>query len=162
MGRIAAPHGVRGAMKVRPASADPAALLAYETWWVRQGDGAWSARRVRSARGHGTMLVAELADVESREQAAALRGADVGVPRAALPDPGEGAYYQADLAGMSVVNREGVVLGVLEDFIESGAHPIARVVDPVRGARLIPWVDAYVDAVDLDARRIDVDWTAEE
>jgi 16S rRNA processing protein RimM len=157
MGRIAAPHGVRGAMKVKPASADPAALLAYGEWWLRTA-GAWSARRVNVAREQGTMLVVELAGVESREAAAALRGTEVGVPRESLPHPGEGAYYQADLAGMQVVNREGVVLGVLEDFIESGAHPVARVVDDAGVERLIPWVDAYVDAVDVDARHIDVDW----
>ena len=73
MGRIAAPHGVRGAMKVKPASADPAALLAYGEWWLRTA-GAWSARRVNVAREQGTMLVVELAGVESREAAAALRG----------------------------------------------------------------------------------------
>jgi 16S rRNA processing protein RimM len=161
MGRLAAPHGVRGAMKVKPLSADPAALRAYDEWWLRESGGAWSARRVRTVRDQGTMLVVELAGVESREEAFALCGADVGVPRAALPDPGVDAFYQADLAGMRVVNREGVVLGVLEDFIESGAHPIARVVE-AGGERLIPWVDAYVDAVDVDARRIDVDWAAED
>jgi 16S rRNA processing protein RimM len=158
MGRIAAPHGVRGAMKVKPASAEPAALLAYDEWWLRTA-GAWSARRVNVAREQGTMLVVELAGIESREAAAALRGTEVGVPRESLPDAGDGAHYQADLAGMQVVNREGVVLGVLEDFIESGAHPIARVVDDAGVKRLIPWVDAYVDAVDVDARRIDVDWS---
>jgi len=158
MGRIAAPHGVRGAMKVKPVSEDPSTLLAYDEWWLRTAAGAWSARRVRQVREQGTMLVAELAGVESRDDAAALRGLEVGVPRASLPDPGEGAHYQADLAGMRVVNREGVVLGVLENFIESGAHPIARVVDDAGGDRLIPWVEAYVDAVDVDARRIDVDW----
>jgi 16S rRNA processing protein RimM len=163
MGRVAAPHGVRGALKVRPVSADPAALLDYDEWWLRRSDAkAWTPCRIRSAREQGTMLVVELAGVESREGAAALRGADVGIPRALLPPLREDEHYQDDLVGLSVVNREGVVLGVLRDFVESGAHPIARVVDAAGGERLIPWVDAYVDGVDMAAQRIGVDWPAEE
>lgn len=163
MGRVAAPHGVRGALKVRPVSADPAALLGYDEWWMRRSDaGAWTARRIRSVREQGTMLVVELAGVESREDAAALRGAEVGVPREWLPPLGEDEYYQDDLVGFSVVNREGIVLGFLRDFVASGAHPIARIVDETGGERLVPWVDAYVDGVDMDARRIGVDWLADE
>jgi 16S rRNA processing protein RimM len=108
----------------------------------------------------GTLLAVALACGESRAAPSSLRRTERGVPRHSLPDAGEGAYYQADLAGMRMVNREGVVLGVLEDFIESGAHPIARVVDDAGAQRLIPWVDAYIDGVDVDARRIDVDWPA--
>jgi 16S rRNA processing protein RimM len=163
MGRIAAAHGVRGAVKVKPESADPAALLAYGEWWLRQRGGeAWTPRRVRSVREQGTMLVAELAGVESREAAATLHGFDVGVPRDWLPAAGKDEHYQADLVGMRVVNRDGVTLGVLADFVESGAHPIARVVDDAGVERLIPWVEAYIDAVDVEARQIDVDWPAAE
>ena len=76
MGRVAAPHGVRGAVKVRPESADPAALSEYAQWWLRSKAGAWTPYRVREVREHSGMLVAQLAEVESREQAALLRGAE--------------------------------------------------------------------------------------
>jgi 16S rRNA processing protein RimM len=158
MGRVAAPHGVRGALKIRPLSAAPDALLAYDTWWLRMREGDFAPYRVRGARAQGDALVAELAGVESREAAFSLRGAEVAIPREALPEPGEDEYYQGDLVGMRVMNREGVELGVLEDFVESGAHPIARVVDHAGVERLIPWVDAYVDGVDVAERRIDVEW----
>jgi 16S rRNA processing protein RimM len=161
MGRVAAPHGVRGALKIKPLSAAPDALLHYKTWWLRLRDGDFAAYRVRSAREHGDSLVAELAGLESREAAFALRGAEIAVPREALPQPGNDEYYQGDLIGIHVVNREGVELGLLQDFVESGAHPIARVVDAAGVERLIPWVDAYIDGVDAAERRMDVDWPAE-
>jgi 16S rRNA processing protein RimM len=158
MGRVAAPHGVRGALKVRPESAEPTALSAYAQWWLRSKGGIWTPYRVRDVRAQSGMLVAQFTEVGSREQAALLRGAEVGVPRDVLPPPGQDEYYQADLIGMAVMNREGVTLGVIVGFADSGAHPIMRVTGSEGVERLIPWVPQFVNAVDVAARRIDVDW----
>jgi 16S rRNA processing protein RimM len=161
MGRVGAPHGVRGAFRVRPECADPASLLDHREWLLRARDGAWTGHRVRDVRPQGDALVAQLEGVESREAAGALRGAEIGVPRESLPPLAEDEHYQADLVGLAVVNREGVALGTLSDFVESGAHPIARVIDGNGVERLIPWVPQHVDQVDVAARRIDVDWPAD-
>jgi 16S rRNA processing protein RimM len=59
---------------------------------------------------------------------------------------------------MTVVNRAGDLLGSVVDFVESGAHPIVRVAGQDGSERLIPWIDQYVDRVDVAAKRIDVDW----
>jgi 16S rRNA processing protein RimM len=164
MGRIAAPHGVRGAIKVQPHSADPGALLGHPQWWVRRrvGSADWMPYRVLAGRQHAGVLVAELSGIESREAAGALRGADVGVPREALPPPGNDEYYRTDLIGMAVVNRAGQTLGEVIEFIDTGAHPILRVATGGGSERLIPWAGPYIDRVDVDARRIDVDWVADD
>jgi 16S rRNA processing protein RimM len=62
---------------------------------------------------------------------------------------------------MNVVNRAGVHLGRIVGLTESGAHPLLRVADVGGTERLIPFVAAYVDRIDGDARRIDVDWEAD-
>ena len=159
MGRIGAPHGVRGAVKVTPFCADPESLLAQAEWWLRSAGG-WSPRRLRSGRERAGVVVAELEGVRSRDEALALRGAEVGVPRERLPGLAAGEHYQADLVGMAVVNRNGEKLGEVAGFMESGAHPIVRVAGPGGAERLIPWVAPYIDRVDASARRIDVDWPA--
>jgi len=159
MGRVGAPHGVRGAFRVAPLSADPDALLAFAQWWLRARDGdAWKECRVASSRVHSGSILAEIAGVTTRDAAAALRGAAIGVPQQMLPALAEDEYYQADLVGMAVVNRDGCVLGTVADFVESGAHPIVRVAQPDGPERLIPWIQQYVDGVDVAQRRIDVDW----
>jgi 16S rRNA processing protein RimM len=159
MGRVAAPHGVRGSIKVQPLCADPATLLDLPQWWLRRRDaGDWSPYRVVGCRLHSAVLVAELEGVVTREAAGVLRGAHVGVPRELLPAPAEDEYYRADLVGMSVVNRGGCSLGRAVEFVDSGAHPILRVASDDGTERLIPWVAQYVDRVDVAARRIDVDW----
>ncbi|MDQ2916520.1 MAG: ribosome maturation factor RimM [Pseudomonadota bacterium] len=163
MGRVGAPHGLRGALKVKAQSADPASLLDYDEWWVRTHAGAtWVAYRVLAGREQAGMLVADLAGIASREAACALRGADVGVPRASLPALGDDEHYQADLIGMTVVNRNAETLGVVAEFAESGAHPILRIAGDDGRERLIPWVPQYIDGVDAAARRIEVDWPAND
>ncbi len=162
MGRVLAPFGVRGSIKVRPLSATPDALLRFATWWVRsgRGDPAWREMRRVAARMHAGALVVELAGVDTREAALLLKGSDIGVPRAALPAAEAGEIYWADLVGMIVVNREGVTLGRVSEVTEHGAHPLLRVARPgVQGSeRLIPYVPAIVERVDRAARVIDVDW----
>ena len=159
MGRVAAPHGVRGAIRVQPMSADPASLLDFAQWWLRvPRAGGWTPYRVRWSRMQAGTIVGEVETVASRDAAASLRGADVGVPRDLLPGLAADEYYQADLVGMTVVNRAGELLGSVAGFVESGAHPIVRVAAADGSERLIPWVPQFVERVDAAAHRIDVDW----
>ena len=158
MGRIAGPHGVRGALKVQPLSDDPQALLDFRQWWLRARDGdAWRAYDVMSSRLHSGAIVAELGGIVTRDDAGGLRGAWIGVPHDDLPALADGEHYQADLVGLAVVNRAGDALGSVVGFVASGAHPIVRVRGD-DGERLIPWIDQYINRVDVAARRIDVDW----
>jgi 16S rRNA processing protein RimM len=164
MGRIVAPYGIKGWVKVLPMTSEPETLLGHATWWVRGRGGvdAWTMHTLEAGRQHGAILLAQLSGLADREAAALLNGADIGVPRAALPAPAEGEIYWSDLTGLAVVNREGVHLGVVAGVQDFGAHPIlrvAKVTDTGASAeRLIPFVDAYVDGIDVEARRIDVDW----
>jgi 16S rRNA processing protein RimM len=159
MGRVAAPHGVRGAFRVLPLSEDPAALLDFPRWWLKIGDGgAWKPHVVASSRVHSGTIVAELDGLTTRDAAAALRGAMIGVPHDELPPLAEDEHYQSDPVGMAVVNRDGETLGTVVDFVESGAHPIVRVAREDGGERLIPWIALYIEGIDAQARRIDVDW----
>ena len=162
MGRVAAPHGVRGAFKVQPLSEDPESLLAFAQWWLRARDtDPWRPYKVTSSRLHSGAIVAELDGVATRDAAGVLRGASIGVPHDQLPALAEDEHYQADLVGMTVVNRAGDVLGSVVDFVASGAHPIMRVAGQDGNVRLIPWIDQYIDRVDVAVKRIDVDWLAD-
>jgi 16S rRNA processing protein RimM len=158
MGRVIAAFGVRGSLKIEPLSSEPDALSRYRTWYLRKfGDDAWQRREVEGARLQGTALVAELAGIADREAAALWRGADVAVPRDALPPAGDDEIYAADLVGYRVVNREGVALGRVQAVTEAGAHPLLAV-EHEGGMRLIPYVPAIVTGVDREAATIEVEW----
>ena len=163
MARIGAAHGVRGEVRVRPLSSDPAALLEARHWWLRRGtiDAAWQRCRLRGVRRQGDQVIVQIDDAATRDAASMLRGAEIGIDRADLAPPNAGEWYRHDLVGMAVVTREGVTLGTVRGFADSRAHPLLEVAGEGGVVRLIPWVPEYVVAVDPVARRVDVDWQSD-
>ena len=162
MAKVLAPYGVNGWIKARPFSEAPDALAGYARWWLREaGTAQWREVAPLAARVHSGLVLAQLGAIDTREAALALRGAEIGVPRAAMPALEGGALYWSDLIGLAVVNRAGIALGTVAEVQEYGAHPVLRVApgpEEGRAERLIPLVAAHVDRIDLAARRIDVDW----
>jgi 16S rRNA processing protein RimM len=156
MGRVAAPHGVKGWIKVVPFAAAPDALARHARWWIG-ARGEWEEAEVVETAPHGTVLAARLAGCTDRDAAARLRGREVAVPRAALPEPAPGEYYWADLIGLEVVTAKGEPLGSVTGLFSTGPHDVLRVGEGKR-ERLLPFVETVVRKVDVAARRIEVDW----
>ncbi|OGA15008.1 MAG: 16S rRNA processing protein RimM [Betaproteobacteria bacterium RIFCSPLOWO2_02_FULL_66_14] len=152
MGRVVASYGVLGWLAVR---GEIEALSGIRRWWIDGVERALEQRRMHSGR-----LLAKLAGIETREQARLLRGKPVSVPHDALPEPAQGTYYWADLAGLEVVTDQGLVLGVVKGMFSNGAHDVMQLAGEGR-ERLLPFVPAVVKRVDLVARRIEVDWGAD-
>jgi 16S rRNA processing protein RimM len=128
-----------------------------------------SPLRVQRAREQGDAVVATAQDITDRNAAEALVGCSIWISRASFPTPDVDEFYWIDLIGLAVVNREGVELGQVVDLIETGPSCVLRVVpgpasappEPAADDILIPFVAAYVDAVDLPGRLITVDWQAD-
>jgi 16S rRNA processing protein RimM len=148
-GRVADPYGVRGWLRV--VVDEPEVLAAAPVWWI---DG--EARAVNESRPHSGTLLAKLEGIESPEAARRFKGKPVSIPR---PDAGAGRYYWSDLVGLEVVNEQGVVLGVVKQMSSNGAHDVMEVAGD--RTRLLPFVPAYVNKVDLQNRRIEVEWEAD-
>jgi 16S rRNA processing protein RimM len=167
VGRILDAWGVKGWFKVLPHSADPQALFSSKRWYLQpseRGPQAFSGTvllRVREAREHSDSVVAHTDAVEDRATAELLRGARIFVPRSSFPTATEDEYYWVDLIGLDVVNREGVHLGRVTELMATGPQTVLVLEYEEAGKtqeRMLPFVSAYVDKVDLQARRIDVDW----
>ena len=106
--------------------------------------------------GSGGQLTAKLSGVNDRDQAQALRGAKVSVPRSELPQRDDKDFYRADLIGCDVVNLAGVRLGSVKHFVETPA----QVLMVVRGEQeyWVPAIPRHLRRVDLQARQVVVDW----
>ena len=179
VGRVLDAWGVKGWVKVLPHSAEPEALLQARAWHLqapearhRPGFSAFTgtvAVQVEQSRLHSDALVAQLAGVDDRNAAEALKGARIFLSRADFPQPSVDEYYWVDLIGLPVFNREGEPLGEVRDLMATGPSSVLVVAYTLAGEdgqersaeRMIPFVSAYVDAVDLAARRITVDWQAD-
>lgn len=173
VGRVLGAWGIKGGIKVKPFAADPQALFSSKRWFirppepspVRPGSGTEmpSLLRVIGAKEHGDGVVATVQEVADRTAAEALKGARVFVSRASFPTPDADEFYWVDLIGLAAVDRHDSLLGEVVGLIETGPHCVLRVQPAAADAAelLIPFVAAYVDKVDLPARRIVVDWEAD-
>ncbi len=175
VGRILGAWGIKGGIKVLPFASDPQALFASRRWFLKpaalplavaRAAAMPSLLRITQVREHGDAVVALAQELPDRNAAEAMVGARVFISRASFPTPADGEYYWVDLIGLTVVNRDGVALGTVADLIHTGPHSVLRVLMPgaradapaEEGERLIPFVAAYVDDVDMARRRITVDW----
>jgi 16S rRNA processing protein RimM len=156
MGRIVAPYAVRGWVKLQTFTEYLDSLLDYEVWRIGK-NGSWRDYRMLDGKVHGQYLLASLEGVNDRTGAEALMGLDVAVLRDEMPEADEDEYYWDDLIGLGVVNLAGEALGRVEGLLETGANDVLQVRDEER-ERLIPFVDAVVKEVDLEAGRMVVDW----
>lgn len=155
MGRVIAPYGIKGWIKVQPFTQKPEGLLNYPVWNVGKND-QWQCIGVEQAKVHGAAVVAKLAAIADREQAAALRGKQVAVSRQDFPDISDSEYYWTDLVGLRVMNTAGESLGTVARMIETGANDVMVVAGDRE--RLLPFVETVVRHVDLKGGMITVDW----
>ena len=176
VGRILDAWGVKGWLKILPHSTLPEALFSAKSWFLqapdakfRPGFSAFSgtvAINIDEAKTHSDSIVAKIVGLDDRDAAEALRGCRIFLPRSSFPAATKDEYYWVDLIGLNVVNREGVVLGCVRDLMATGPHSVLCVEytatredgSSALDERMIPFVASYVDAVDLSAKCITVDW----
>lgn len=131
VGRVADAHGVRGELRIAAYTEDPMALLGYRRLLREDGSLALELTAGRPAKGG---LTARAKGVADRNQAEALRGVVLYVPRSALPEPEEDEFYLADLIGLSVVTPEGAPLGRVRTVHDFGAGDLLEIEPPAGGA----------------------------
>ncbi len=162
LGRVSGAYGLKGWIKVQPASTD-SVLPRIKTWWIEQPPGTWNPHQVAGARLHGGGVVAQLQGFDDRTPAEGLKGARVWARRADFPAPPRGEFYWADLIGCTVLDPDGASLGTVTGLQDHGAHPILEVqpLDSARENLLIPFVEDIVLSVDATARSLRTSWRAD-
>ncbi len=167
VGRIADAWGIKGWFKVLPYSASPEALFSSKRWFLQpaeRGAKTFSGTvllKIKEAKDHSDSVVATSTEVPDRNAAELLKGARIFVSRASFPTPETDEYYWVDLIGLDVVNREGVALGAVRELLHTGPQTVLVLAYEEEGKakeRMIPFVSAYIDTVDLAGRRITADW----
>lgn len=154
VGRVGAPHGVRGEVRVTILSEDPTRFdrltQVYLAPAIEAPPRAWELVSWRPHKGQALLC---LAGVTDRNAAEALRDQWLLVPRAqALPlAPDE--FYICELVGLEVETTAGEHLGRVMDVLSPGAHEVLVIHGP-RGETMVPFVAEWVPVVDLEAGRL--------
>lgn len=157
VGAIVGAHGVKGAVKVKSFTEEPAAFAAYGPLDDNQG----RTFRARVIGRSGEVLVATLEGVADRTAAEALKGVRLYVSRAALPEAEEEEYYHADLIGLRVETLAGENIGTVAALFDFGAGDLIEVKGKDGGSRLISFTKRSVPMVDVAGGRLVVDPLAE-
>ena len=159
IGRIHGVYGVRGWVKVFSYCRPRENIFSYQPWLIQQ-DVLWQSQPLLAHRQQGRKLLVLFADVSDRESAQRFIGRDIAVKTESLPGLSAGEYYWSELIGMEVFDRHGNRFGRVHDIQETGANDVLFV-DGDRPC-LIPLVqEEVVRDVDLENRRITVDWNPE-
>lgn len=159
LGRIAAPHGIRGDVLIETYTADPQDIVAYGPLQTEDGTRVLEISVVRlTPKG----VIARVAGVADRTGAEALKGLDLYVDRARLPAPKEeGEYYHADLVGLRAEDRDGYKLGTIVAVQNYGAGDLLELrLSGKRQTELIPFTETFVPVVDLAGGRVVVELPA--
>ena len=150
LGVVAAPHGVRGLVRIKSFTEDPMAVGAYGPLSDESGKKEYRVETLSAARG---AVLARIEGVADRTAAEALRGLRLYVERRRLPEAGEREWYEADLIGLSAIGRDGKDWGKVVAFHDFGAGSVME----VSGGTMLPFTDEAVPEIDVEGGKVVID-----
>ena len=160
LGRVAGAHGIKGEVRINSFTEVPEEVGAYGP--LTDGKG----RRFIIERLHplkGTAVAALFAGISDRTAAEALKGVDLYVERARLPEPDQDEWYYTDLIGLAAISPEGQTLGEIIAVQNFGAGDLLEIRSADgRPTLLVPFLKAVVPVVDVKAKRVVVDLPEDE
>lgn len=151
VGRILAPWGIRGDVKVAPLTDVPHRFSPGSRLYLEG-----RPVTVQRSRPHKGALLVKLDTVPDRNAAEALRGKYLAVPAHRSPPLPPGTYYHHQIIGLAVVGQEGQRLGHVEAILNTPGHDVYVVRRPEGDELLLPAVSQVVVDVDLEAGRMTV------
>ena len=151
IGRIVAPHGVRGDLRILPDTDRPSIYKKLES--IRLGGRTYG---LLSARPHKNVYIVHLEGVDDRNTAETLVNQIVQVPLSALPERPEGSIYYFELVGMTVVTEEGDNVGTIKEVLKTGANDVYVIEGNDGKEYLFPAIKQCILKVDLEAGEMTV------
>ena len=155
LGEIVKPQGIRGEVKLRHYTDDPARFDELDTLY-REENGAYTPLAVTGSRAQGDDVFLTFEGVEDRNAAEALRGARLYVDRAHARELDEGEVFIADLLGAKAIDAQGREVGTLKDVTHAGGADVF-VFDTPYGEMMMPALKAVIREMDPESGRIVLD-----
>jgi 16S rRNA processing protein RimM len=156
LGVVAAPHGVKGLVRIRSFTEDPMAIATYGPLSDETGRKAYRVEALSAVKG---AVLARIEGVADRTAAEALRGLRLYVERSALPATSEREWYEADVVGLSAVGRDGRDWGKVLAFHDFGGGLTMEISggEASRSSVMLPFTDQAVPEIDVEGGRVLVD-----
>ena len=161
LGVFARPHGLAGELRVHLYNRHSRSLDETRTFRVELPTGVEKRIELLEVRQQGSKLIVSVEGVTSRDDAEALKGALILLPREDLPSPGDGEFYDIDLVGLRVLSPEGEDIGEVEDVEHPPANDVLTI--RLRDGEFVdlPMIADFVHEIDLSTRIVTIDLPAE-
>ena len=161
IGKIVAPHGVRGDIRILPLTEKPELFLDLEYLLLEGG----KKLTVKNARFQKRMILVTTKEVTSMNEAELLRDKNIYIKAEDLPELEEDEFYVADLVGIPVYDLDGNQIGTFKDSLSTGSNDVYIIAVPGAKDILVPALKEYFKEINLAEKRIVVklpEWTEEE
>ena len=153
IGKIVAPHGVRGDIRILPLTEKPEQFLDLEYLLLHDG----RKLTIKHARFHKRMVLVTTAEIKTMNEAELLRDQEVLIKAEDLPELEEGQFYVADLVGLPIFDEEGKQIGTFKDSLSTGSNDVYVIAVPGQKDYLLPALKKYVKEINLAEKRIVVE-----
>lgn len=156
LGKLGRPQGLKGLIRVISFTQPDTAILEYFPWFIQQKD-LWAPLNIETFQVQNQTILVKIAGYTEREDVGQLTNSHLGVLSTQLPQLPDGDFYWHELKQMSVLNKNGTLLGTVTDILPTGANDVLVVCGERR--HLIPYVPkVHIVSVDPVQRQIVVDW----
>lgn len=159
IGKIGATYGVFGWLKIQSFTEFGASILSYQPWYLSSPPSSTQHRQleIEDAKPYKNSVIVKFKGIDSPEAARLLTGQQIEIKREQLPTLAKNEYYWSDLEGLTVINKDGTVLGKVIYLIATGSNDVLV----VKGKKEIgiPFLlGSVILQVDLEQQQIHVDW----
>ena len=153
IGVITTTHGLKGEVKVFPTTEDPGRFEELEKCFLKDRN-EYKPLTISSVRYFKNLVILGFKEYTDIDQVMPLRSKELYVDREHAIPLEEGEYYVADILGCDVLDEEGRKLGILEDYMETGAQDVYRIRQDNGKEFLLPAVDEFIKKVDVEGRKM--------
>ena len=155
VGLVAAPFGVRGLLKVKAFTDRPDHIARHaRTIYLKIEDQLDPYLLAQLYEHKPGILIMALRGVQDRDQADALRGAELYVQSSDAAPLEEGEYFLHQLVGLNVTTVAGEQVGTVREVLSSGAGETLLITRPGQSDAMVPMVRAFIAHLDLEARQV--------
>ncbi|SMC67086.1 ribosome maturation factor RimM [Sporomusa malonica] len=150
IGKIVAPHGVRGDVRIFPLTDFPDRFHDLKAVFVDDV----GQLQLESARPHKKFILLKFAGIDTMDDAARLSGKLIKIGRKDAVKLPEGQYYVFDIIGLNVFTEDGEPLGVITDVLQPGSNDVYVVEQPDKRELLLPAIKDVVKKIDIAGKQM--------
>ena len=155
IGKIISAYGIKGWVKIRPFTETAKNYITYKTQYLSNDQKNWNRIEIGNMRVQGQDVIADIR-LNDRDQAIQKKGFYFAISRDDLPSLGKEEYYWDELIGLNVYDVNQNLLGEVIELLGTGANDVLVVSGDKE--RLIPYIPQVILEVDLNNKKIKVDW----